>query len=184
MAEGSAGKQQCTQQKDKRWSDLQQQNNQKCNKRTSAIKFTTRDGRQTETAPNEDTPEIENQTILLAPIIHDTVGLDPQLLSQGMKKEAQQMKHQAVFTETGGNALTPEQQANFIDPRWVLKRARIVAKGYTTWRRPRLTLASAPLFCILRVLLTLVHNWSVCAGDASLLQLGNETAARCRKMSC
>ena len=70
--------------------------------------------------------------------------------------------------------MTPEQQANIIESRWVLKqkhnevRARVVAKGYTTDHD--LLFASAPLFCILRILLTmaLVYNWSVCTGDVSV----------------
>ena len=73
--------------------------------------------------------------------------------------------------------MTPEQQANIIDSRWVLKqkhnevRARMVAKGYTEPVTDHdLLFASTPLFCILRVLLTmaLVYNWSVCTGDVSV----------------
>ena len=73
--------------------------------------------------------------------------------------------------------MTPEQHANIIESRWVLKpkhnevRARIVAKGYTEpVTDPDLLFASTPLFCILRVLLTmaLVYNWSVCTGDVSV----------------
>ena len=50
-------------------------------------------------------------------------------------------------------------------------RARIVAKGYTEPVTDHdLLFASTPLFCILRVLLTmaLVYNWSVCTGDVSV----------------
>ena len=84
------------------------------------------------------------------------------------------MKDQSVCTEIDGNTMTPEQRANIIKPRWVLKpkhneaRARTVAKGYTEPVTDHdLLFASTPLFCILRVLLTmaLVYNWSVCAGD-------------------
>ena len=130
-----------------------------------------------ETASNEDIQEIENERILLEPIIHETEGLDPQQVAQGMKKEVQQMKDQSVFTEIDGNTMTPEQQANIIKPRWVLKqkhnevRARIVAKGYTEPVTDHdLLFASTPLFCIPRVLLTMarVYNWWVCAGDVSV----------------
>ena len=73
--------------------------------------------------------------------------------------------------------MTPEQQANIIESRWVLKpkhnkvRAHIVAKGYTEPVTDHdLLFASTPLFCILRVRLTmaLVYNWSVCTGDVSV----------------
>ena len=70
---------------------------------------------------NEVTQEIKNERILLEPIIHDTEGLDPQQVAQGMKKEVQQMKDQSVFTEIDGSAMTPEQQANIVESRWVLK---------------------------------------------------------------
>ena len=87
------------------------------------------------------------------------------------------MTEQSVFTEIDGNTMTPEQQANIMESRWVLKpkhnevRARIVAKGYTEPVTDHdLLFASTPLFCILRVLLTmaLVYNWSVCTGDVSV----------------
>ena len=73
--------------------------------------------------------------------------------------------------------MTPEQQANIIESSWVLKqkhnevRARIVAKGYTEPVTDHdLLFASTPLFCTLRILLTmaLVYNWSVSAGDVSV----------------
>ena len=94
-----------------------------------------------------------------------------------MKKEVQQIKDQSVFTEIDGNTVTPEQQANIIESRWVLKqkhnevRARIVAKGYTEPVTDHdLVFASTPLFCTLRVFRTmaLVYNWSVCTGDVSV----------------
>ena len=72
--------------------------------RMNAIKFTTRDGKETETTSSEDTEEI-GARILLEPITHDTEGLDPQLVSQGMKKEVQQMK------DVDGNTMTPERKS-------------------------------------------------------------------------
>ena len=108
-----------------------------------------------------------------------------------MKKEVQQVKVQSVFIEIDGNRMTPEQQASVIESRWVLKqkhnevRARIVAKGYIEPVTDNdLLFAGTPLFCILRVLLTmaLVYSWPVCAGDVSVaffhVQLGNATTAR------
>ena len=130
-----------------------------------------------ETTSNEDTEEIDNERILLEPIIHDTEGLDPQQVAQGMKKEVQQMKYQSVFTEVDGNTMTPEQQANLIESRWVLKqernevRAHIVAKGHTVPVTDHdLLCASTPLFCILRILLTMAlgSNWSASTGDVSV----------------
>ena len=67
--------------------------------RINAIKFTTKDGKQLETTSNEDIQEIESKRILLEPVIHDTEGLDPQQVAQAMKKDAQQMNDQSVFTE-------------------------------------------------------------------------------------
>ena len=78
---------------------------------------------------------------------------------------------------------TPEEQANIIESRWVLKqkhnevRARIVAKGYTEPVTDHdLLFASTPLSCILRILLTmeLVYNWSVSRGDVSVAFLHAE----------
>ena len=52
----------------------------------------TREGKLAETTSNEDPQEIENQRILLEPILHGTEGLDPTKVATGMKKEIQQMK--------------------------------------------------------------------------------------------
>ena len=79
--------------------------------------------------------------------------------------------------------MTPEQQVNIIESRWVLKQkhnevqARIVAKGYTEpVTDHNLLFASTPLFCILRILLrmALVYNSSVSAGDVSVAFLPAE----------
>ena len=109
IAEGRQKSNSAPQQTDRRWSSLQQQNNQKAKMRMNAIKFTTRDGKQMETT-SEDTEEINNERVLLEPITHDTEGLDPQHVSQGMEKEAQQVKDQSVFTEIDGNTMTPERK--------------------------------------------------------------------------
>ena len=135
------------------------------------------------TTSKEDAEEINNERILLEPILHDTEDLDPQQVAQGMKKEVQQMKDQSVFTEIDFNMRTPEQQANIIESRWALKqkhnevRARIVAKGYTEPVTDHdLLFASTPLFCILRILLklALVYNWLVIAEDVSVAVLHAE----------
>ena len=93
------------------------------------------------------------------------------------EKEVQQMKDQSVLTEIDGNTMPPEQQANIIESRLGSQtehnevRKHIVAKGYTEPVIDHdLLFASTPLFCILRILLTLalVCNWSVCTGDVSV----------------
>ena len=173
IAEGSAGKRQraiAERQVLERPATAEQP---KGKMRANAITFATKDGKQMETTSNEDTEETDNERILLDPIINDAEGLDLQQVAQGMKKEVQQMRDQSVFTETDGNTMTPEQQANIIESRWVLKqkhdevRARIVAKGYTepVTDHDRL-FASTPLFCTLAM--ALVCNWSVCTGDVSV----------------
>ena len=183
IAEGSTGKQQRTRTERQALERPATSEQPKSKMRINAIEFTTKDGKQMQTTSNEDAEEINNERILLEPILHDTEDLDPQQVAQGMKKEVQQMKGQSVFSEIDGNTLTPEQQANIIESRWVLKqkhndvRARIVAKGYTEPVTDHdLLFASAPLFCILRILLTmaLAYNWSVSAGDVSVTFLHAE----------
>ena len=137
MAEGSTGKQLRTAKERQTLERPTTAQQPKWKMRLKAIKITTREGRQMETTSNEDTEEVDNERIPLEPITHDTEGLDPQQVAQGMKRDVQQMKDQSVFTEIECNTVTPEQQANTIESRWVLKqkhnkvRARIVAKGYT-----------------------------------------------------
>ena len=137
----------------------------------------TRDGKHVETTSNEDPQEIENERILLEPILHGTEGLDPKKVATGMKKEIQQVKEQGVYTEIDGNTLTTEQWSHIVESRWVLRpnqqevRARMVAKGYTeNISDIDLIYASTPLFCILRILLTMAlsNNWSVRTGDVSI----------------
>ena len=111
VAEGSTGKQQRTT-AERQALEPTTTEQPRGKMRINAIKFPTKDGKQMETASNEDTQEIKNERILLEPIIHDTEGLDPQQVAQGMKKEVQQMKDQSVFTEIDGNTTTPEQQAS------------------------------------------------------------------------
>ena len=140
-----------------------------------------------ETTSNEDTQEIDDERILLEPVARDTEGLDPH---SRVTKAVQQIKDNSVFTEIDGNRMTPEQQANIIEPRWVPKRrrnearARIVAKGYMEHVTDHdLLLARAPLFCVLRILfaVALVYTWSVCAGDVSVAFL--HAAATCYNLA-
>ena len=145
--------------------------------RINAMTVNTRDGKHVETTSNQDPQKIESERILLEPILHGTEGLDPTKVAAGMKKEIQQMKEQGVYTEIDGTTLTTEQWSNIVESRWVLRpkqqevRARMVAKGYTENISDNdLIYASAPLFCILRILLTMAlsNNWSVRTGDVSV----------------
>ena len=45
--------------------------------RINAMTINTRDGKRVETTSNEDPPEMENERILLEPILHGSEGLDP-----------------------------------------------------------------------------------------------------------
>ena len=82
-----------------------------------------------------DASEQQAAKILLDPIVNNTEGLDKQKTIEGMKQEIAQMQSQQVYIEVNINTLTPEQKANIIQSRWVLRdkgntvRARIVAKG-------------------------------------------------------
>ena len=87
------------------------------------------------------------------------------------------MKQQNVYTEVHIDTLTPQQQKNSIQSRWVLRnkgtevRARIVAKGFT---EPVTDIdnvyAGTPIYSTLRLLLTLSlnNNWTVRTGDISV----------------
>ena len=109
------------------------------------------------------------------PLVYDNEGLDPLKVQQGMKKEAQSMKTQGVFTEMNYNV--PEEHKNkIIESKWVNKpkqdevRCRIVAKGFLeTIQDLDNIYASTPIFGILRILLTMAqHNhWTIQAGDVS-----------------
>ena len=57
--------------------------------RINAMTVTTRDGKHVEKTSNEDPQEIENERILLEPILQSTEGLDPTKVATGMKKEKQ-----------------------------------------------------------------------------------------------
>ena len=72
------------------------------------------------------------------------------------------MKAQQVYTEVSYNTLTAEQRKQIIKSRWVLRqkgdivRARIAAKGYTEEVKDNDDIyASTPIFCVLRLLLTM-----------------------------
>ena len=72
-----------------------------------------------------------------------------------MKKDLQQMKDQPVFTEIDGNTLTPEQQANIIKSRRVLKQKHneVRARYTEPVTDHDLLFESTPLFRALRILL-------------------------------
>ena len=145
--------------------------------RISAVTVATKKGTHITAQSCEDPTEAITEHILLEPIVNNTDGLDKQKTIEGMKKEIEQMKAQQVYTEVSYNTLTPEQQTNIIQSRWVLRdkgntvRARIVAKGYTeTISDMDDIYASTPIFCVLRLLLTLSINngWTIQTGDISV----------------
>ena len=95
---------------------------------------------------------------------------------KGMKQEIRSMKAQQVYTEVSFSSLTKAQQSRVIKSRWVLRqkgnsvRTRIMAKGYTEEVNDNDDIyASTPIFCVLRLLLTLALtcNWIVRTGDIS-----------------
>ena len=176
VEEGSTSKQQrtseSTQQIERPTSSEQPTHRMRINAVTVAIKS----GDTITTASCEDQQEVQNEKILLEPIVTNTEGLDRKKVIDGMKKEIRQMKQQNVYTEIDESTLTPEQRSNIVEPRWVLRtkgdevRARIVAKGYTESINDLDDVyASTPLFCTLRTLLTLAlgKGWSTRLGDIS-----------------
>ena len=144
--------------------------------RVSAVTVTTKRGDKVQAVSNEDQQEVKTEKILLEPWVTNTEGLDQEQTTEGMKQEIRPMKAQQVYTEVSYNTLTSEQHNKIIKSRWVLRqkgdivRARIVAKGYTEEVRDNDDIyASTPIFCVLRLLLTmsLVNNWKVKAGDTA-----------------
>ena len=114
--------------------------------------------------------------MLQEPFVYDNEGLDPLKVQQGMKKEAQSMKTQGVFTEMNYNDVPEEHKNKIIESKWVNKpkqeevRCRIVAKGFLeTIQDLDNIYAGTPIFGILRILLTMAqHNhWTIQAGDVS-----------------
>ena len=96
------------------------------------------------------------------PWVTNTDGLDQEQTTEGMKQEIRSMKAQQVYTELSYNTLTAEQRKQIIKSRWVLRqkgdivRARIAAKGYTEEVKDNDDIyASTPIFCVLRLLLTM-----------------------------
>ena len=67
--------------------------------RIRAVTITTKKGDKITTASCEDEPEADVERTLQEPFVYDNEGLDPLKVQQGMKKEAQSMKTQGVFTE-------------------------------------------------------------------------------------
>ena len=92
-----------------------------------------------------------------------------------MNKEIESVKKHQVFTQININDIPPEDRKNLIQSRWVHRekgtevRSRIVAKGYNEVVNDLDDIyASAPIFCILRILLTLALTlrWTIRAGRA------------------
>ena len=104
--------------------------------RIQAVTITTKKGDTITTASCEDEQEAEVERMLQEPFVYDNEGLDPKKVQQGMKKEAQSMKGQGVFTEINYNDVPDEYKGKIIESRWVNKpkqdevRCRIVAKGF------------------------------------------------------
>eukprot|EP00438_Fugacium_kawagutii_P015070 Skav200437 [mRNA] locus=scaffold578:110121:111629:- [translate_table: standard] len=93
-----------------------------------------------------------------------------------MKKEADSMKAQNVFTEINYKDVPPQYRNQIIESRWVNKpkdnevRCRIVAKGFLETIQDLDTIyASTPIFGILRILLAIAQfkQWTVMTGDVS-----------------
>ena len=176
IAEGSSAKQPRTEQQQtaaQRPETTQEPD--KTRLRVSAVTVTTKRGDKVKAVSNEDQQEVETEKILLEPWVTNTEGLNPEQTTEGMKQEIRSMKAQQVYTEVSYNTLTQEQRSKIIKSRWVLRqkgnavRARIVAKGYTEDVNNDDIYASTPIFCVLRLLLTmsLSNRWIVRAGDIS-----------------
>ena len=104
--------------------------------RIQAATITTKKGDKITTASCEDEQEANVERMLQESFVYDNEGLDPLKEQQGMKKEAQSMKTQGVFTEMNYNDIPDEHKNKIIESKWVNKpkqdeaRCRIVAKGY------------------------------------------------------
>ena len=148
----------------------------KAKMRIQAVTITTKKGDKITTASCEDEQEAEVERMLQEPFVYDNEGLDPLKVQQGMKKEAQSMKTQGVFTEMNYSDVPEEHKNKIIESKWVNKpkqdevRCRIVAKGFLeTIQDLDNIYASAPIFGILRILLTMAQRnyWTIQAGDVS-----------------
>ena len=187
ITHGSEPKQQRTSEQHQALQRPQTQEPPTTRMRINAVTVTTKRGETITTTSCEDEQETETEKILLEPMVHNTDGLDKKKTTEGMKHEIEQMKKQGVYTEVNINDLTPEQQATIIESRWVLRdkgdkvRARIVAKGYTEQIEDADTIyASTPIFCILRILLTIAmtRQWTIKAGDISVAFLHANAATK------
>ena len=111
----------------------QQEKQPKTSMRIQAVTFTTKKGDKITTASCEDEQEAEIERMLQEPFVYDNEGRDPKKVQQGMKKEAQSMKRQEVFTEVNYNDVPDEHKSKIIESKWVNKpkqdevRCRIVA---------------------------------------------------------
>ena len=89
----------------------------KAKMRIQAVTITTQKGDKITTASCEDEQEADVERMLQEPFVYDNEGLDPLKVQKGMKKEAQSMKTQGVFTEMNYNDV-PEEHKNKIIETW------------------------------------------------------------------
>ena len=102
----------------------QQEEPPKTRMRIQAVTITTKKGDKITTASCEDEQEAEIERMLQEPFVYDNEGLDPKKVQQGMKKEAQSMKGQEVFTEVNYNDVPDEYKSKIIESKWVNKTRR------------------------------------------------------------
>ena len=165
--------------KQQRIAERQQPLQRPQDEQTPATRMTRRGETMTATSC-EDEQEAETERILLEPTVYCTESLDKKTI-KGTKYEIEHLLSSGVYSEVNINDLRPEQQATIIESRLVLRneedkiRARIEDKGYTEQIEDADTIyASTPIFCILRILLTLamaamIHSVrNIKAGDTSV----------------
>ena len=166
--------------KQQRIAERQQPLQRSQDEQTPATRMTRRGETMTATSC-EDEQEAETERILLEPTVYCTEELDKKKTIKGTKHEIEHLLSSGVYSEVNINDLRPEQQATIIESRLVLRneedkiRARIEDKGCTEQIEDAdTTYASTPIFCILRILLTLamaamIHPVrNIKAGDTSV----------------
>ena len=137
--------------------------------RIQAVTITTKKGDTITTASCEDEQEAEVERMLQEPFVYDNEGLDSKKVQQGMKKEAQSMKGQGVFTEINYNDVPDEYKGTIIESRWVNKpkqdevRCRIVAKGFLETIQDLDNILAGPLRTSPTTTWThTTHKWAQC----------------------
>ena len=175
IAEGSSAKQQkTTQQQTAAQRPEATQEPDKTRLRVSAVTVTTKRGDKVPGSLQRRPTRSRNREDPSRTVGHQHRRFGQEQTTEGMKQEIRSMKAQQVYTEVSYNTLTSEQRNKIIKSRWSFRqkgdivRARIVAKEYTEEVKDNVY-ASTPIFCVLRLLLTmsLVNKWKVKAGDIS-----------------